>query len=66
MLTPTPGSWPDRAGVEQQDLAAGAGRYRGDYDRAGQYRAGDVCAHDGCLFVALRDNPVDAPGVCPD
>jgi len=49
-----------------RDLATGADRYRGAYDRAGQYRRGDVCAHDGCLFVAVRDNPVDAPGVCPD
>ena len=52
-------------GVER-NLAARAIRYRGTYDRAEQYLRGDVCTHDGCLFVAARDNPVDAPGVCPD
>jgi hypothetical protein len=40
--------------------------YRGEYDRGEQYRQGDLCTHAGSLFVALKDNPVDAPGVCPD
>ena len=50
----------------ERNLVTRAIRYRGTYDRADQYLRGNVCIHDGCLFVAARDNPVDAPGVCPD
>jgi len=49
-----------------RNLDTGGYRYRGAYDRAGRYRRGDSCTHDGCLFDAVTDNPVDAPGVCPD
>jgi hypothetical protein len=40
--------------------------YRGEYDHSEQYRPGDICTCAGSLFVALKDNPVDAPGVCPE
>ena len=63
------GALDDRPGLVwgvERNLVARAIRYRGTYDRAEQYLRGDVCTHDGCLFVAARDNPVDAPGVCPD
>ena len=52
--------------MDRRNLDTGNYRYRGTYDRAERYRQGDACSHDGCLFVAVTDNPVDAPGVCPD
>jgi hypothetical protein len=39
------------------ELQSGGVRYQGIYQRAQQYRRGDITTHDGSMFAAINDVP---------